>query len=159
MTATSSMESPYLVCPLCGLEFRGDDTLCEHGCPFRSGCPLSRCPSCGYEFAERSRPGSWLAWIRSVLGNRPPTQASCERPLSILHLERGERARVSALPSLERRRNTLAVFGLTPGTELTLLQKTPAYVVKVGETELALDAEIAGEVLIERGSEPRGETV
>ena len=151
MTEVSPKESSYLVCPLCGLEFRGDDTLCEHGCPFRAGCPMSRCPSCGYEFAESSRSGSWATWLRSVFGNRRSKQPSCELPLSIRHLEPGETARVSALPAVERRRNTLAVFGLTPGTEVTLVQKSPAFVVLIGETELALDAEIAGEVLVERG--------
>jgi Fe2+ transport system protein FeoA len=46
------------------------------------------------------------------------------------------------------RHNTLAVFGLAPEAEVTLVQHLPTTVVRVGETELALDADIADEVLV-----------
>ena len=41
------------------------------------------------------------------------------------------------------------LFGLVPGSEIELVERQPAYVIRVGETELALDAEIAREILIE----------
>jgi Fe2+ transport system protein FeoA len=43
----------------------------------------------------------------------------------------------------------LAVFGLTPEAEITLIQHLPSCVVQVGETELAIDPEIADEILVE----------
>ena len=48
------------------------------------------------------------------------------------------------------RRNSLAVYGLVPGSRVVLQQKRPAYVVRVGETELALEAEIARDILVKR---------
>jgi Fe2+ transport system protein FeoA len=48
------------------------------------------------------------------------------------------------------RHNTLAVFGLVPGSEVVLVQQQPSCVIRVGETELALDAEIAREILVQR---------
>jgi DtxR family Mn-dependent transcriptional regulator len=48
------------------------------------------------------------------------------------------------------RRNSLAVYGLVPGSRVVLQQKRPAYVVRVGETELALEAAIACEILVRR---------
>ena len=48
------------------------------------------------------------------------------------------------------RRNTLTVFGLTPGTEITLLQRAPSFVIRVGETELGLDREIAQGIYVRR---------
>ena len=42
------------------------------------------------------------------------------------------------------------MFGLVPGARIRLIQRQPACVVKVGETELALDPEIARDVLVAR---------
>jgi Fe2+ transport system protein FeoA len=52
------------------------------------------------------------------------------------------------------RHNNLAVFGLTADAEITLIQQIPSCVLKVGETELAVDPEIADEILVERLAEP-----
>jgi DtxR family Mn-dependent transcriptional regulator len=46
------------------------------------------------------------------------------------------------------RTDRLAAYGVTPGTALTLQQKFPTFVVRVGETDLALDAEIASDILV-----------
>jgi len=48
----------------------------------------------------------------------------------------------------ESRHNALAVFGLVPGAEVTLVQHRPSPVVRVGETTLALDKEIAEEIVV-----------
>jgi Fe2+ transport system protein FeoA len=48
------------------------------------------------------------------------------------------------------RRNALAVYGLVPGSRLTLQQKQPAFVVRVGETELVLEEYIALEICVQR---------
>ncbi len=138
------MAERYLICPLCGFEFEPEDALCAHGCPLRSHCALVRCPGCDYEFAEGPRPATWL---RRLLGRPPaPEPAPCEA-LSVDRLPAGQTARVL---SLGGSRNRLAVFGLVPGTEITLLQRRPACVVQVGETELALDREIARRILVRR---------
>ncbi|HEX9886865.1 MAG TPA: FeoA family protein [Longimicrobiales bacterium] len=42
----------------------------------------------------------------------------------------------------------LAALGLLPGTKLHLVQKFPAYVVRLGYAELALDRELAGHVRV-----------
>lgn len=137
------MAERYLTCPLCGFGFEPEDALCAHGCPLRSHCGLVRCPACDYEFTEQPKRGSWL---RRLLG-RPPepaTEAQCEA-LSVDQLRTGQAASVL---SLSGNRNKLAIFGLVPGTEITLLQRRPACVVQVGETELALDREIARRILV-----------
>ena len=41
------------------------------------------------------------------------------------------------------------MFGVVPGAVVTIVQQQPACVIKVGETELALDREIAREILVE----------
>jgi DtxR family Mn-dependent transcriptional regulator len=44
----------------------------------------------------------------------------------------------------------LLPFGLAPGSEVRLRQRTPAYVIELGETTLAMDASIAREVFVKR---------
>ena len=136
-----------LDCPFCGFEFEAVDTLCQHGCPLRSACGLVRCPSCDYEFPERPEGFSWL---RSLFGRAPdPEEALCETCRPLTELSGGECAKVVSLAGT-RRPGALAVFGLVPGSEVTLLQRSPTYVVQVGETQLALEADIAGGIFVER---------
>ena len=137
------MADRVLICPLCGFEFEAEDAVCAHGCPMRSHCALVRCPACDYEFAERPRRGGWLG---RLFGATEPDreEGTCEA-VSVDQLETGQTASVL---SLSGDRNRLAVFGLVPGTEIKLLQRRPACVVQVGETELALDPEIARRILV-----------
>jgi DtxR family Mn-dependent transcriptional regulator len=61
----------------------------------------------------------------------------------------GKSARVAFLtPSFHKRFDRLAAFGINPGAVLDLHQRKPAYVVRLGETELALDPEIADEIFV-----------
>lgn len=148
------MAEDFLVCPLCGFEFERVDTLCRHGCPMRTTCGLVRCPSCEYEFPERPRA---ISWLRRIFRRDPDAgRPICDRILTVGELESGERAEVVSLQGESARQNRLAVFGLAPGSEITLLQRRPAFVVRIGETELALDGEIARDILVRRPDHPSG---
>jgi DtxR family Mn-dependent transcriptional regulator len=39
-------------------------------------------------------------------------------------------------------------LGVLPGAELTLVQRYPAFVVRIGHAEFALDAELAGRIQV-----------
>jgi DtxR family Mn-dependent transcriptional regulator len=137
-----------LHCPLCGFEFEKSESVCTHGCPLGRFCKLIRCPSCRYEFPEPSHPLAWLA--KRLHRPRPPTPAGT---LDLTQLAPGETAEFAGVNSAnESRKHTLAVYGLVPGSRLTLQQRSPAYVVRVGETELALEGDIAREILVRRGN-------
>ena len=142
------MAERFVVCPLCGFEFEKVDTLCQHGCPFRTTCNLTRCPSCDYEFPEQPRA---LSWMQRLFGRKTDDEIDrCEQFMTVGDLHSGETVEVISLASAAARQNHLAVFGLVPGSALTLVQKKPSYVVRIGETELALDAEIAREIMVRR---------
>lgn len=142
------MARDFVICPFCGFEFEPEDTLCRHGCPLREACGLIRCPSCDFEFPERPAAVSWLG---RILGRRRSREGRiCDRVMTVGELEGGERAEVVGLTGRSGRRNALSVFGLVPGSELTLIQRRPAFVLRIGETELALDEEIAREILVRR---------
>jgi len=141
------MVSEYLSCPMCGFEFEKTDTLCTHGCPLGSLCSLSRCPSCDYEFPKTPKTLSWLARVFRKTEGRPLDLPEHVRTLR--ELKAGESGRVMCLGASSDRDNALSVFGLTPGSEITLLQQQPACVVQIGETQLALDPEIAESILVD----------
>lgn len=84
-------------------------------------------------------------------GETPPESAEYMAPLihRLARLEVGKSARVAFLtPSFHKRFDRLAAFGINPGAVLNLHQRRPAFVVRVGETELALDPEIANEIYV-----------
>lgn len=139
----------YHVCPLCGFEFVKQDTLCSHGCPLGPSCSQVRCPGCGYEFPDRPR---FLSWLKKVFRRDEPSCGANARKQELLTLDRMPEGGVCLVVALgaskPSRRNALAVFGLVPGSEVVLQQKSPACVVRIGETDLALDPEIASEIVV-----------
>lgn len=48
------------------------------------------------------------------------------------------------------RRERLGAFGLIAGSRIHLKQKRPAFVIRIGETDLALDADLARDILVRR---------
>ncbi|HET7755370.1 MAG TPA: metal-dependent transcriptional regulator [Anaeromyxobacteraceae bacterium] len=53
-------------------------------------------------------------------------------------------------PKFHDRMDRLAALGVMPGSEIRLHQREPSYVIEVGETTIALDPEIAGEIFVKR---------
>jgi len=68
-------------------------------------------------------------------------------PLS--ELEVGAEAKIVFIsPRRHSTLDRLASLGVVPGSTLKLHQRSPAYVIRVGELEVALDPEIAGEIYV-----------
>jgi len=140
----------YLHCPMCGIEFERAGSVCERSCPISSACKTVRCPACDYEFPEDARSVTWVRRLfrRRNAVPRPPMD---EQAVALDSLSAGEKAELLELSCMSgSRRNTLTVFGLTPGTVITLLQRSPSFVIRVGETELGLDREIAEGIYVKR---------
>lgn len=142
------MADELITCPLCAFEFVRADTLCHHGCPLGATCRLLCCPACGYEFPQDPPRGSWLD---RLLGRAAvPQRCLPETVRPADELAPGERASVVCAGSASgSRERALTVFGLAPGAEIEVLQQRPACVLRIGETELALDPEIARQILVE----------
>ena len=143
----SAPRDDYIHCPLCGFEFAKADTPCARGCPLSKSCNLISCPNCCYEFPPEPRVVSWWKRLRS----RPELPKPPRDLFSLPELEEGEHAELVSLTSEKvSRRNTLAIYGLVPGSQLVLQQKRPSFIVRIGETELALEADIAREIVVRR---------
>jgi DtxR family Mn-dependent transcriptional regulator len=73
------------------------------------------------------------------------------RPLvtGLRHFELGATGRIVFIaPKFHDRMDRLAALGVIPGSEVRLHQRSPSYVIEVGETTIALDPEIAGEIYV-----------
>jgi DtxR family Mn-dependent transcriptional regulator len=51
-------------------------------------------------------------------------------------------------PRFHDRMDRLAALGVIPGSTIRLHQRSPSYVIEIGETTIALDPEIAGEIYV-----------
>jgi len=99
-----------------------------------------------------------LGHPRTCPHGRPiPPARCCERfrtevqPLvqRLSDLAVGQSGRISVIaPKFHSRLERLGALGVVPGAEVRLRQKFPSYVVEVGETTLAIDRDIADEILI-----------
>lgn len=137
----------FLHCSLCGFEFEKKQTTCATGCPMGHFCKLVRCPSCGYEFPEPPEPLTWFARLFRRTKAPPPER----HLLGLDELDEGQACELVCLDGASvHRRNSLAVYGLIPGCHFVLQQKSPSYVIRVGETELALEENIAREIFVKR---------
>lgn len=83
----------------------------------------------------------WTA--KNLLKRNKPNKPPVETP-TLAELEAGQRAQITCLTcphaaSCER----LMAYGLVEGQCILLVQKNPAFVIRVDETELALDEMVA----------------
>ena len=70
---------------------------------------------------------------------------------SLEQVDAGEKVRVAYIVTSEHPHlHKLLSIGLVPGTEITLHQKAPSYVIKAGETQIALDREVAAHIYVRR---------
>ena len=146
---TPPVNEPYLHCPLCSFEFLRSSEDCHHGCPLSKYCKLITCPSCKYEFPPHEGMLSW--WSRLFKKKAICLTKHAENVFNLTELNPGEAGEVVEVSAEKAsRRNTLAVYGLIPGSQFSLLQKQPTYVLRIGETELALEVDIAHDILVKR---------
>lgn len=100
----------------------GHPRLCPHGNPI----PRGRCCRRGYKRAERI-------------------------VVSLSELEPGQEGRIAYIHSRSMRRlQRLISLGITPGARIRVIQRFPSHVFRVGQTQIAVDDEIAGEIYVLR---------
>jgi Fe2+ transport system protein FeoA len=65
-------------------------------------------------------------------------------------LKPGQSARVVELRSTDPARlDRLSAFGLAPGSRVRIEQTHPALIFRVGETEISVDRDVAGEIIVQ----------
>jgi DtxR family Mn-dependent transcriptional regulator/ferrous iron transport protein A len=143
-------DATQFTCALCGTRFTHATLVCA-SCPLNSGCEVVKCPSCGYQFPRRSR---LVDLAKRLFGAADRAGATGPRPVTALRAgEAGIIARVAS--RTPERLVKLSGLGVMPGARVTLVQRQPAVVLRIAETTIALDRDVADEILIEP---PRGES-
>jgi Fe2+ transport system protein FeoA len=139
-------------CPLCGYEFDPTRLVCHGSCPMADRCAIICCPHCGYQVVDESK--SRLAGLIQQAWHRVFHRGPYPEGLIPLRdLPPGQTARVARLGSRDPARLwKLSAYGLVPGSVVRLQQRTPAYVVWIGETQVSLDEEVAREIWLEAPS-------
>lgn len=144
-------------CRLCGFEFEATTMACHAECPMGSHCNLICCPNCGYQVVDESK--SFLArllhhfWPQAAdpQSRRPrPVQEPAEaHVVPLTHIPVGREVEVYSLEDmLPNRLARLSAFGLVPGGRVAVMQRRPAPVLRVGETELALGEEVLEKIWV-----------
>ena len=71
--------------------------------------------------------------------------------MNLTQLKSGDTGSITAIERLSGAdRRKLIAFGIMPGAWLQVLQTVPVYVVKIENTELALDYEMARAIVVKR---------
>ncbi len=145
-------------CPLCGYEFDESAMQCHASCPMNAGCAMLCCPQCGYQMVDETKTRA-AGWLRRLLSGRQkasaPQAESAVRPVAaapgvrrVSDLKPGQSGEVVAIETRQASRlDRLSALGVVPGSAVVLLQRAPAYILRVGETELTVDEQIAQEIL------------
>lgn len=141
-----------LRCALCGHELEPATLPCHDACPLGPRCGLICCPNCGYQVVDESR-----SLIGRLVRGRPfkrvvpaPRRAGSSTPdVPLTHVPRGTEVEIRSLRDMPSGRTArLSAFGVVPGTSVTLVQRRPVPVIRIGETDLALSEEILGEIWV-----------
>lgn len=152
-------------CQLCGYEFEVTSLVCHTNCPLGSHCNLICCPHCGYQAVDESR-SKLAGWIGRIFPARARPENARDRARKVVeeklvplsHIPDGAEVEVGTLDEMPARRLArLSVFGLLPGSWVTLVQRTPAPVIRIGETELALSAEILDQIWVHPEASPHAQ--
>ncbi len=70
--------------------------------------------------------------------------------ISLQALQPGDIAQITAINTQNASRlHKLSALGLVPGSLIKLQQRTPAYILHVGETQLSLDDAVAREIMVQ----------
>ncbi len=139
------MSAEETVCSLCGFTFEPGGTACAaRGCPLAgSGCQTLDCPHCGYAVPDE-RQSVLAGWVRRLFA----PVAVAGPPRTLADLRPGDDGLLDGIegdPALAAR---LTAQGLAPGVAFHLVQRSPSYVIEVGETTLALERSVASVIRI-----------
>jgi len=119
----------------CSFEHILDTSVIESVCTF-----LGHPPTCPH--GKRIPPGRCCRASRRKL--KPIVMPLTELPVS-------SDAKIVFITTPHHQRfGRLVNLGVVPGGNITLLQKQPSYLLKLGSTEVAIDADIASEIYVKR---------
>jgi DtxR family transcriptional regulator, Mn-dependent transcriptional regulator len=134
-----------LICDVLGSHVEDSEAAaCEFEHLLAEGITSSICTLLGHpRYCPHNKPIPEGDCCRQAREDVKPIVVSCDQ------LRVGESARVAYFCTKEHSRLLkLSALGISPGTELRLIQKWPAYVVQCEETEIALEPDVAKNIYV-----------
>jgi Fe2+ transport system protein FeoA len=137
-------------CPLCGHRFDPSAHSSCGSCPLNTGCRMVCCPNCGHSTVDpqESRLARWAAAAMARLRGPAAPGSAPAGPLALTAVPAPARVRIVAEDGGGERLARLRAYGLAPGAVVELLQQRPVTVVRIEQTELALEGELAAGLLV-----------
>ena len=156
-------------CSLCGFLFEESSAAsCCGSCPMNSNCKLIKCPRCGFEtppppqWAEtlviftkgyyrkcRNKAGAFFRRKLCEKEERRQEEEHTVNFLSLSNLKQGEEGEISNLSSQDRLMlRKMMAMGMFPGVTIKMEQRFPTYLLRVGESQVTIDENIAGLIQI-----------
>ncbi len=142
-------------CQLCGFEFDPTEMSCHASCALNEYCAVICCPNCGHQTVDESKSKLAQGFRRTLerIGKRHTTVTQTTgEPVTcrLSELWPGQSATVISIESQNASRvERLSIYGVVPGCQLTLQQRRPTFVARVGFTDLSFEREVADEILIQ----------
>lgn len=155
-------------CAMCGYEFEQSELICHSACPLGAHCMVVCCPRCGYSTVDPARSSLTrrlfhLFQVRNgefEMQNKGESDSiphSIPYSIRLLDLKPGQSGHIADAGDGEGEKAVrngaalahLSQYGLLPGTPVLLTQKRPVPIVRVGQTELALDHSVAAEIYVD----------
>jgi len=138
-----------ITCSFCGniFEEKTVNKACE-GCPMSNNCNKIKCPKCNFENVKPIG----FKWNLFAKRNKSPYLNNLvhDTICNITEMKAGQKAKIKRVEvSNNNDINKLIVFGITEGEILELIQKFPSYVIKVGNTKVALDKDMASSIQVD----------
>lgn len=138
--------SPSIACGLCGARFDPEAEVACGSCPMSGACTLACCPECGYTTVDvgSSRSAGFLA--RVFPSRKPSGEVGATLDGAVV----GGRVSIVGFDGemSTGHRELLRTYGLEPGRTVRVEQHAPVTVVKVDQTEVALEADLAKLVFV-----------
>jgi len=152
-------------CGFCGLDFELEqaEQVCG-SCPIARGCHLVRCPHCGYEMPPESKMLGKLRKLRqqfagggnSITSQAELTERGSETISSLHEMLPGQAGEIASLVMEDAKAlQKLLAMNLMPGVPISLLRRSPSFVLESGFSQFAVDEEIAKLIQVRIAPVPR----
>jgi len=120
-----------------------------------SGCGLVKCPNCGYENPKEPSLYRWLAQKKDETKAAVASTREEAFTSSVAALHTGMRGQIVRIDQTNKTRlRKFLAMGLLPGVNMELLRRFPSYLIKMGHTQIAIDAEMAAGIYVRTDHAP-----
>src|SRR5215211_7375012 len=123
-------------CPLCSYEFDEREMQCHSACALNQSCAVICCPNCGYQMVDMSKSRMTLKVSCALSRLLRQKRIETNTPSHLSDLRPGQSAQVVSIEAADSAvTDRLRIYGVVPGAQINLQQRSPTFVFHIGYTE------------------------